>query len=231
MPSIVSIIVTSVIFVIMLYIFFITVSEIPNMIEDKVIVSKQIENIEKQTLSGQITELSELSDIELDEYNTYSSCIITFENDLTEYKVYDLNQGQYELLDLAKPTQDQVTINYELDEKYRIVQDVKVGVIEPIPEEEPFEFNWWIFTIPIALAIIFLVGKPLINITIERHEGKESRKVQAEKSKKEKEEKQRIKKIKQEEAERKLYKKEGRSSRTAKAAQLLDEQEGKKRRK
>jgi len=188
---------------------------------DDTIETKEV--IPKGWLKGQIESLSPVTE--------NNNCNIIFVNDLTMYILYDVNDAQWKILNVAKDNQQTVAIEYEEDEEglYHI-KSVGIGTTIPQPPKEETEFAWWIIWLPIGVMLVVFVGPKVVYFIADWYEEKDLRKREKEKKKQDKIKKEQIKKEKRAKKVRAEYQRADRTSRESKAAQLLDELENKKRR-
>jgi len=214
--TIMTLLVTIIIIVIGVMMFQITLESI-----DDIPVEGETEVLPNGYMKGEIESLSE--------YNN-DGCNIIFKNDVTLYMMKDVSQGEYQLLSRAKFEEEEIMIHYDNQNNL-----LEVGGNLEIPEPEPEPFNWWIIVIPIGLLCFFYVVPKCVTTTHNWYTYRKEHQEEIERERRAKAEKRRKaeeKKIKQKETKlRQQYHTAERTSRTAKAAQILDQQEGKRRRK
>lgn len=174
---------------------------------------------------------------------TLSYCNIIFEGDLNEYSFFNINEGQWDLLSTAKYEREEITLKYNPDVKISLahvttnplyLEEVGTNIEIPQPPEEPYEFPWMVIAIPVAVLILSYICFKAIPYAYDRYQYNKEHKEEIERKQKEIEEKRKQKEFKKQKQkqskERELYKKDGRTSRVAKAAQMLDQKEGKNKR-
>lgn len=197
-----------------------------NVVVDEIQTETDVDNM----VNGKLLVVSELRTMTIEsEIQGYSyvtnQVVLTFENDLDNFYIYDLTIDQHNLL--TKMIDTNVEIQYEM-----LYGDFPVFVSAKSIDEnvgDDISFNIWIFVAAAMIPPCMIMLFKLYTVITDHRSNRPPRPTREEK-KEEKQKKQIEQEKKEQEKIRKSYKKPGRSSRTCKAAQLLDEKENKKKR-